>query len=583
MARTGQHSKASRPCLPPGQAAAPQRKRPRVVRSTQRRHKINCSNGFSCFAGTCAYVEGLTISPPAGPASARAFRSGHENRHPASHPAQGLPPAELPDRQRQSRCGAAQDPHPRAVAAEAACQSFGGEARPAQARRRASGAGVHQAQRPPAYGARLHAGRRRNWSSPRLPGRRSSSTPSPIATRTPTRRSRASTCPRASTARSARPRASAASPISSTARTCSPPIRSASSADRDEAPVLLANGNPVERGTLDGGARHYAVWRDPHPKPSYLFALVGGNLSSIASDFTTASGKQVDLRIYVGAGQGRPLRLGHGVPQAGDEVGRGAVRARVRPRCVQHRRRVGLQHGGDGEQGPQHLQRRPGAGLARDRHRLGLPQHRAGHRPRVFPQLDRQPHHLPRLVPALPQGGPHGLPRPGVRCRHALRRRAAHRRGAQSQGAPVPRGCRAAGAPRSAQPLHRDQQLLYGHRLRQGRRAGAHAADAHGARRLPQGHGPLFRAPRRPGRHGGGFRRLLRRRVGARPDPVHDLVRPGRHAGGGLHPQVRRPDRDRRADPDPEPGPDARRAQEEAAAYPRQAGAHRRRRAATWT
>ena len=74
-------------------------------------------------------------------------------------------------------------------------------------------------------------------------------------------------------------------------------------ADRDEAPVLLSNGNPVERGTLAGGARHYAVWRDPHPKPCYLFALVGGNLASIASDFTTASGRRVDLRIYVERGK----------------------------------------------------------------------------------------------------------------------------------------------------------------------------------------------------------------------------------------------------------------------------------------
>jgi aminopeptidase N len=73
--------------------------------------------------------------------------------------------------------------------------------------------------------------------------------------------------------------------------------------DREEAPVLLANGNPVERGTLPGGTRHYAVWRDPHPKPSYLFALVGGNLASIASDFTTASRRKVDLRIYVEPGK----------------------------------------------------------------------------------------------------------------------------------------------------------------------------------------------------------------------------------------------------------------------------------------
>jgi aminopeptidase N len=74
-------------------------------------------------------------------------------------------------------------------------------------------------------------------------------------------------------------------------------------ADRDEAPVLLGNGNPVERGTLAGGKRHYAVWRDPHPKPSYLFAIVGGNLASYASDFTTASGRKVDLRIYVEPGK----------------------------------------------------------------------------------------------------------------------------------------------------------------------------------------------------------------------------------------------------------------------------------------
>ena len=74
-------------------------------------------------------------------------------------------------------------------------------------------------------------------------------------------------------------------------------------ADRNEAPVLLSNGDPLERGTLDGGKRHYAVWRDPHPKPCYLFALVGGNLASYASDFTTASGRKVDLRIYVEPGK----------------------------------------------------------------------------------------------------------------------------------------------------------------------------------------------------------------------------------------------------------------------------------------
>jgi aminopeptidase N len=71
----------------------------------------------------------------------------------------------------------------------------------------------------------------------------------------------------------------------------------------DEASVLLGNGNPIERGTLDRGRRHYAVWKDPHPKPCYLFALVGGNLGSIASTFRTMSGREVDLRIYVEPGK----------------------------------------------------------------------------------------------------------------------------------------------------------------------------------------------------------------------------------------------------------------------------------------
>ena len=74
-------------------------------------------------------------------------------------------------------------------------------------------------------------------------------------------------------------------------------------ADLAEAPILLSNGNPVERGTVERGRRHYAVWHDPFPKPCYLFALVGGDLSSIASTFTTMTGRSVDLRIYVEHGK----------------------------------------------------------------------------------------------------------------------------------------------------------------------------------------------------------------------------------------------------------------------------------------
>ncbi len=74
-------------------------------------------------------------------------------------------------------------------------------------------------------------------------------------------------------------------------------------ADPKAAPVLLANGNPVERGTLDHGRRHYAVWKDPHPKPAYLFAVVGGQLAAVTSTFTTMNGRKVDLAIYVEPGK----------------------------------------------------------------------------------------------------------------------------------------------------------------------------------------------------------------------------------------------------------------------------------------
>ena len=109
--------------------------------------------------------------------------------------------------------------------------------------------------------------------------------------------------------------------------------------------------------------------------------------------------------------------------QALDALGRGGVRPRIRSRHLHDRRRVRLQHGRDGEQGPQRLQRQIRAGLARDRDRRRLRRHRGGHRARIFPQLDRQPHHLPRLVPALPEGRPDGLPRPGIHRRPALARR----------------------------------------------------------------------------------------------------------------------------------------------------------------
>ncbi len=69
-------------------------------------------------------------------------------------------------------------------------------------------------------------------------------------------------------------------------------------ADRASYPVLLSNGNRVSEGELADG-RHWVQWEDPFPKPSYLFALVAGDLVSHAGTFTTASGREVALEIWV--------------------------------------------------------------------------------------------------------------------------------------------------------------------------------------------------------------------------------------------------------------------------------------------
>lgn len=72
-------------------------------------------------------------------------------------------------------------------------------------------------------------------------------------------------------------------------------------AEKAQYPILLSNGNRLESGdTADG--RHWVVWQDPFKKPSYLFALVAGNLVCVEDEFITCSGKTVALRIYVEPG-----------------------------------------------------------------------------------------------------------------------------------------------------------------------------------------------------------------------------------------------------------------------------------------
>lgn len=68
-------------------------------------------------------------------------------------------------------------------------------------------------------------------------------------------------------------------------------------ADKDKYPVILSNGNNIEHGDLPDG-KHFAIWNDPFKKPSYLFALVAGDLANIKDTFITQSGRKIDLEIY---------------------------------------------------------------------------------------------------------------------------------------------------------------------------------------------------------------------------------------------------------------------------------------------
>ena len=72
-------------------------------------------------------------------------------------------------------------------------------------------------------------------------------------------------------------------------------------ADQRSCPVLLSNGNCIDKGDLED-YRHFATWEDPFPKPCYLYALVAGDLAKVSDTYTTKSGREVVLEIFVDKG-----------------------------------------------------------------------------------------------------------------------------------------------------------------------------------------------------------------------------------------------------------------------------------------
>uniref|UniRef100_UPI003563BD46 aminopeptidase N n=1 Tax=Halobacteriovorax sp. TaxID=2020862 RepID=UPI003563BD46 len=79
-------------------------------------------------------------------------------------------------------------------------------------------------------------------------------------------------------------------------------------ADKKKFPILLSNGNPTNSGDLEDG-KHFVEWLDPFVKPSYLYALVAGDLGLVKDEFTTMTGRKIDLEIYVD--KGNESKCGH--------------------------------------------------------------------------------------------------------------------------------------------------------------------------------------------------------------------------------------------------------------------------------
>jgi hypothetical protein len=98
------------------------------------------------------------------------------------------------------------------------------------------------------------------------------------------------------------------------------------------------------------------VWHDPFPKPSYLFALVAADLVAREQRIRTRSGRDHLLQVYVRARRPGQDRARDELADRLGRLGRGPLRAAAGPGALHDRRGRRLQHGRDGEQGPEHLQ-----------------------------------------------------------------------------------------------------------------------------------------------------------------------------------------------------------------------------------
>ncbi len=256
---------------------------------------------------------------------------------------------------------------------------------------------------------------------------------------------------------------------------------------------MLSNGNP---GAVEdaGNGRHRITWTDPHPKPSYLFALVAGDLVAVRDSFTTRSGRKVALGIYVRRGD--EDRCDH------------AMRSLIKSMRWDEER-FGLEYDldvfniaavSDFNMG---AMENKGLNVFNTKYVLAKPE--------TATDGDYQ-----GIETVIAHEYFHNWTGDRVTCRdwfqlslkegltvyrdqeftmdQGVARGEADRRRARPPRRPVPRGCRAARPSRPAGPLRRDRQFLYRNGVQQGRRGHPHDGHHHRARGLPPRHGPLFRS-----------------------------------------------------------------------------------------
>ena len=301
-------------------------------------------------------------------------------------------------------------------------------------------------------------------------------------------------------------------------------------ADKARFPVLLSNGNPSGGGDLADG-RHWARWVDPHPKPSYLFALVAGDLVAVEDRFTTRSGREVALGIWVRRGD--EDKCGHAMESlkkamrwdeevfgleydldvfnivAVSDFNMGAMENKglnifntryvlAKPDTATDSDYQAIEaviaheyfHNWTGDRV-----------TCRDWFQLSLKEGLTVFRDQLF---------------SADQGSAGGLPH---RQHPHLARRA------------IPRGCRPARPSGAAAELSAHRQFLHRDGLQQGRRGDPHDAHAVGARGLPPRHGRLYPPQRQPGGDDRRFRRGDAGRRRRRSRRFRAVVSPGRHPG----------------------------------------------------